>query len=401
MRLLADVEHRRVDLDARVDARQLVGVAPVGGRPLPVEEAGRREDEGARAERRQRRASPVRGDQRVEDRLRGPFVGGTGPARQDHDVGASQRVDPVRRVDREAVGRRHARVLGRGHLEVELRHARLGAVDAVDLAGHGHLEHVHRGERQDDDALHRLLRGHGRNLAHRGSPATRRGSGPCVTIVLMQRNELIDRYERGTGRGPRRPRRHHGVRARSPPGAGRMDRARGRPPPGRLRDQQLHPAPATPRRGRRHDRRVRRGRVGPAPRLRPADRAQPGRARRRASGDDTAAPHARRHPVRTGRQAHRERRLLGRRLAGDLRRPRPRSTPTRSDEPEKVGPDARPPLPCPRPPRPARPRRHHLDPQRQPTPPSWSGPAPAATGASPASSTAGLPSRRRAGRLLV
>ena len=274
-----------------------------------------------------------------------------------------ERVDPVRRVDREAVGRRHARVLGRGHLEVELRHARLGAVDAVDLAGHGHLEHVHRGERQDDDALHRLLRGHGRNLAHRGSPATRRGSGRASRSA-HGRNELIDRYERGPAE----------VRdALDGITAFELDR---RPAPDawtarevvhHLADSETNSyitAPATPRRGRGHDRRVRRGRVGPAPRLRPADRAQPGGARCRASGDGTAAPHARRRPSSNG-PASTPRAAATRSTTGwRSTPPTPTSMPTRSDEPEKVGPDARPPLPCPRPPRPARPRRHHLGPQR-------------------------------------
>src|SRR6266536_2034126 len=123
---------------------------------------------------------------------------------------------------------------------------------------------------------------------------------------------------------------HHPGRARSAPGARPVVAARGRPPHRRQRDHCRHPAAPPAGRGEAGHPGVRRDGVLAAPALlRPPAGAVAGRG---AGG----AGDQRRHPVPAGRvgvgargDAHRERPLLGRRLAPHLRRPLPR--PRRAD----------------------------------------------------------------------
>ena len=69
---LVDIEHVRHHADARVGAGQPLAVAPVRGRPLAVQQPGRRQHEHARAERQQPRASLVRPSQAPRQPLPAP-----------------------------------------------------------------------------------------------------------------------------------------------------------------------------------------------------------------------------------------------------------------------------------------------------------------------------------------
>ena len=177
----------------------------------------------------------------------------------------------------------------------------------------------------------------------------------------MDRDQLIERYEAGPaevraaldGITPRRAR--PAARAR------RLDHSRGRPPPGRLGDQQLRAPPPAAGRRRRADRRLRRGGVGArawpttgrsSPRSPSSRRCGPPRPSCCAPSTTTPSP-ARASTPRAATTAS---------PPGSPSTPTtPMSTPTRSAEHAKGGPDARPPLPRPWPPSSARRRRHHVD----------------------------------------
>ena len=80
---LVDVEHVRLHADARVARAERVVVAPVRGRALAVQQAGRGQDEDAGADRHQARPAAVRVAERIQERAR-RRLGRTAPAR-DHD----------------------------------------------------------------------------------------------------------------------------------------------------------------------------------------------------------------------------------------------------------------------------------------------------------------------------
>ena len=123
-----------------------------------------------------------------------------GPPGEDHEVGVGERVETERRVEGEGVTRAQRPRLTGDQPEVEPGHTLLGAVDAEHLAGDGHLEHRHRREGEHGDGLQRLRStgaGHGRNLAKMGSPATRSTALSVPTMVGMDRDQLIERYEAG------------------------------------------------------------------------------------------------------------------------------------------------------------------------------------------------------------
>jgi hypothetical protein len=80
-----------------------VGVAPVRGGEVAVEQAGGREQERARADAGDGRAPPVRGAQAAQHRGRRRLVGHL-PARNDDGVGAAAHCQAVRHLRRHAAG---------------------------------------------------------------------------------------------------------------------------------------------------------------------------------------------------------------------------------------------------------------------------------------------------------
>ena len=89
---LVDVEHVGAHVDLRVAAGQVVGVHPVRGRDAAVEQPGRRQHEGAGAQRRDPHAAPVRRAQRLDElRVRVPRRGRRSTARRRSRRGRSRR----------------------------------------------------------------------------------------------------------------------------------------------------------------------------------------------------------------------------------------------------------------------------------------------------------------------
>ena len=85
--------------------------------------------------------------------VRWSLAGGTDRDAYDDRVGPPQRLDAVRRGDREPHARRQRRRIDRTHPHLGCGHAHGRSVDPPDLARDGHLEHAHVVEDENGDAM--------------------------------------------------------------------------------------------------------------------------------------------------------------------------------------------------------------------------------------------------------
>ena len=208
---LVDVQDGAIDVDRREALGQHVREHPVGRRPPAVEQAGVREYEGARAQRRDARPSAMGAAEGAEQRL-GRRLVDVAPRGHDHGVGAAQGREVVQPVDGEPGARTQRRRLGCAHREPVGRHAVRRAVDAEDLARHRQLEHRHLVERHNRDHL----LAHGSILRVTASPA----NGRIVPKSVNPAARHPDGTRRGSDHVPASVRRRPARRA-APPSADR------------------------------------------------------------------------------------------------------------------------------------------------------------------------------------
>ncbi len=162
---VVDEEDVAVHLGRRIAPRQLVGVHPVRGAGPAVEQSGRARDERPRTHGQDDGPGIRGGTQRGQRLRRIVLVDDRG---HGHQVGTDELAEVVvggqRGAHRGAQGPAGLRA---AHLEVEVGHAVVAAVDAEDLADHPELE-----DRQAVEDQRGHSADHGSILAEIDTPAT-------------------------------------------------------------------------------------------------------------------------------------------------------------------------------------------------------------------------------------
>ena len=101
-----DVEYVRFDEHPGKSCRQSFCIAPVCGRPFPIEQSGRCENERTRTNRHEARTAAIRALERGQENRRRPLVS-VSPARDDDGVRLPQRTETAARMNGDTANRPH------------------------------------------------------------------------------------------------------------------------------------------------------------------------------------------------------------------------------------------------------------------------------------------------------
>ncbi len=153
-----DVQRIWAHVDFRIAGLQQIGIAPVRRRRLAVKQAGRREQEHARADGGNSGAASVGGGEASHQRLRRRHVC-TLPARNDDGVGATQHRQPVRHLHRDPACSTHGTaLLGTDSKPVPVD-PEFGSGEREHLHGAAELEgaQIVVGQRDDEMIFHVVI----------------------------------------------------------------------------------------------------------------------------------------------------------------------------------------------------------------------------------------------------
>jgi len=182
---VVDVQRVRLDLHARVAARQPLGIAPVRGGALAVQHPGRGQHEHARADGAQARAAPVRrADQRQQGLRR--FLVGVAPAGDDDGVGLAQQPRRIARLDGNAAGGADRSPLDGGNQKVVPVHVQFRTVQGKQLDGTAEFKRAQAVVGQGDNTVTGV---HGAILTHVVVRASAGITAPARQWLLTQQEE--------------------------------------------------------------------------------------------------------------------------------------------------------------------------------------------------------------------